>query len=442
MKTPSEIFVNPKKLSYTEETLFSLIRALEEGGYDIVCAERLTLKFKNGFVKKDIFFENLNQILPESVLSVPKEPEAFIKERWNPLNGLFVAKKSLLHSLHTKDYEDVDELLRYCFKHNYKIFILGGTEAIETITPHLGVLLRKSNNVVSKIKQVLKEIVVSNFYLRKIFLRITYILGNIRSVFKNKERRKRYYETIEQSKIKKELVLHLSYGGLGDCLVFTSLPRLLKEQYGVDFYLDEKTKDIFRQHDIFKLCFEMNPFFKGFKTSENVFEYGHFSQDMSLRTFFTDKYGENICEQVERQFNVKGNGVPELFYKPKFLSEYTNTIFVDTNWFSGKKWGLYNDQSLLEKEIQNSKLENTNARVEFSTPTRQDIFTYIDKIFSSWKFISFFSGGNVLAATLKKEKVTIILPENIEGGSMYSFLFPRSHNTYIRNGSLKGYVIP
>ena len=233
------------------------------------------------------------------------------------------------------------------------------------------------------------------------------------------------------------MVLELAYGGLGDALVFTSLPRLLKETYGISFYLSHRSLDVFRHHNIFQLCFEYNPYFCGIKNTEDTFRYNHFSSDLSISTLITGKGDLNVVERIERQFNVAGNGVPEIYYKPFIDPALHDTVLVDRNWIYGKTHNLYYDEQLLEREIEKAK--DPDRKVLYVEPGGQDLFRYTDMIASSKHFIGLVSGGNVLAAALRKN-ATIIVPENQDGGSLSNFLFPNAGIQYVRNKSLKQYM--
>ncbi len=265
---------------------------------------------------------------------------------------------------------------------------------------------------------------------------------NIKSILKRHTERKIYYKQIEEIKQKKEIVFHIHFGGLGDWLVFTSLPRLLSEQCGVSFYISQKSLENIRNKDIYRLCFEINPYCKGIKDTENYFEFKIFPQDKSVFNFITDEHGISLTEEVEKQFGLNGKGVPEIYYTPKDIPEMHNVILVDKNYISGKKLGwIYNDDTFTKaiNSAQNvDKLHSTekdsasaDSTVEYVDPTKQDLFAYVDKIHSSKHFITVLSGGAALAACLTKP-FTAILPRNIYGGSVDNFVFKKSKGVYYR----------
>lgn len=404
--------------------LLKLQEILITGSYDIVIAGKLLQTWSNGRVKKYIVFERLKNSLHPLSLNPPSEHEPFLKERWNPFNSFFISKQSIWRHVPEKYKTNPDLLLKYSLKNKLNVFIADDVTAMETLK-------------FFTVKKNLKGYVGSSFYLRIIAIRLTIFYSNIKSFFLKRKERQIYYTKIENIKKNKEIILNLHFGGLGDCLSFTSLPRLLKEQYNVDFYLDSKCKKIFRHKDIFNLCFGLNPYFKGFKECNDSFTLKDFIQDLPVRKLFSAHTNETTVEILERQFKLKGRGLPEIYYIPKNIPGYGKTLFVDNNWFSGEKWGLYNDPKLIEKEIENWLRDSTH-NVEYCHTDRQNLFEYIDRMVSSGKFLCFLSGGNALAASLNLES-TVIVPENLEGNSLSLFFYKKTRIKYIRNKPLDAY---
>lgn len=280
----------------------------------------------------------------------------------------------------------------------------------------------------TKLKMLLKKSPV----LRRIAIHI-YILGrNTKALFCEQDLKKEYYSLIEKIKKNKKIVLDIQFGGLGDWLVLTTLPRLLKETYNVDFFLSRQSLSLLRNHDTYKMCFEMNPYFKGVSDDTEVFRLKTFSSEMNLWNFFTDLNGENIIELLERQFQCKGVGVPEIYYKPKLLKQYENIILVDKNYISGIKLGWHYNGNSFESEIQKELTRNPKSnKVEYVDPTKQDLFMYADMIYSCAHFITVLSGGAALATCFKKP-FTALLPYDVFGGSVEQFVFRRSKGVYVK----------
>lgn len=250
-----------------------------------------------------------------------------------------------------------------------------------------------------------------------------------KDLFMESKRRKEYYKQVEKIKRDKKIIANLAFGGIGDCLAFSTLPRLLKEKYDVDFYLSSRSLDVIRQKDTYKLCFEMNPYFKGVSDEDEVFTVKSFVSEISLKSFFTDREGENIIEKLERQFKVKGKGIPELYYKPKLLEEYQHIVLVDENTISGKKFGWkFKDDAFYKEAL---RYRGVNDAIEYADPHKQDLFTYVDMIYSCKRFVATFSGGASIAACFNKP-FSVIWPYNAINGSNYPFRFKNSAGNYVK----------
>ena len=254
------------------------------------------------------------------------------------------------------------------------------------------------------------------------------LFQRIKRLMSEKEDKRKYYEQIEKIKKDKKIVADLTFGGIGDCLVWSTLPRLLKEQFDIEFYLSRKSLEVIRQPDTFKLCFEMNPYFRGIIDKEEGFKSQVFESEKDWLTFLTDKGGENVIEKLERQFSLKGSGKPKLYYKPNLLEEYKKIILIDKNTISGKRFGWKYRKNAFEKEAY--KYKAAEDKIEYSDPKKQDLFRYIDMIFSCKRFIGTFSGGSAIAACFSKP-FSVIWPYNAKNGMNYQFRFKNSSGYYV-----------
>jgi glycosyltransferase involved in cell wall biosynthesis len=345
--------------------------------------------------------------------------------------GLYSKALSVLEEIKTADfpYKTLQEKINTC-----KLCIEGKTqrEAYQIIASNRIYIKRGSQApfIPRLIRKIKKEIKNRPSLSRPIYGAYSFLI-NTKNLFKRHAERREYYRNIELVKKNKEIVFDVRFGGLGDWLTFTTLPRLLSEQYGVSFYISKKSVDRIRNKDIYKLCFEMNPYCKGLKDVEKPFEFEIFSADKSIFNFITDEKGLSVTEQVEKQFGLKGEGVPEIFYQPKEIPGFEDTVLVDKNYISGKKVGwIYNDKSF-DDEIARAVADSKGTTIEYADPTKQDLFTYVDKIHSCKHFITVLSGGAALATCFNKP-FTVILPENVYGGSVDNFIFKKSSGTYRR----------
>ena len=288
----------------------------------------------------------------------------------------------------------------------------------------LGSAQRWPKRILNKLKKVVKNTSVISgpalwFYC---------LLSRFRAFFGERRKKSFYYKQIADIKRKKRIVVELEFGGIGDCLVYSTLPRLLKEKYGIDFFLSERSLPVIRQPDTFKLCFEFNPYFCGLANDRETFRLKSFESEKKILTFLFDRDGENAIERLERQFSLdKGRGVPEIYYKPKLLEGYKNVILMDQNYISGKKFGWKFKPGAFEREAKKHLVKI--GRVEQIDPHKQDIFTFVDMIYSCRYYIGTSSGGTAIAACFDKP-FSQILPWNARNGSIYQFTFKNSRGHY------------
>lgn len=423
----SKVITNPR-ISVATATGKKLDGLLRKAPDSIVAVSRLHRLWSNGEVKKDLVFEQDNGKITSKVQKPETEPTPFQQDRWNIFNGFCVASDQVLKHIPKNVLNDQTRLLAYCLEKKIPLLIAPDTFATEKPVSGLVDFLQP------------RKIASAHKRLRDILLFFKIILDKTISIFSTSASRRAYLTQIHKIKYQKKIVLDLSFGGVGDCLSFSSLPRLLKEQFDIDFYLSENSRRVFAHNDIFKLCFETNPYFKGFSGENDVFRIKNFVHDQSLLTFLTDKGGPTVLEQLEEQFGLLGIGLPEIFYKPKHIPGLEKTLFCDLNWYSGEKWGLHNDQIIIDDIITTWKSQGPEYQVKHNDTSEQNIFEYIDIINSCSQFLCLFSGGNPIATALGTPAI-VIVPENLEGNSLSMFLFKKSKNSYVRKASLAGYGI-
>jgi hypothetical protein len=275
----------------------------------------------------------------------------------------------------------------------------------------------------------MKKLVKKNKFTYFTALTLYVFYKNIQRYFSEKESYDAYRNQIEEIIKSKEIVFDIEFGGLGDWLAFTTLPRLLKQKYDINFYISEESLERLRNKQTYEICFESNPYFSGTKKSENVFKYRNFEREKSLFYFLFDIKSPSVTEKIEKQFNVSERGFPEIYFKPTILKEYEKTILIDKNYISGKKIGWSYKDKTFEKEVAKLNTENIYT-VEYIDPAKQDMITYLNMIYSCKHFITVLSGGAALASSLDKD-FTVILPENIIGTSVDQFVFKKSRAKYV-----------
>jgi hypothetical protein len=198
------------------------------------------------------------------------------------------------------------------------------------------------------------------------------------------------------------------WGGLGDNLQFTTLPRLYAER-GDEFYIS--SQNTYRNPEIYKFCWENNPYVKGIvSNSPNI---GSCAPDI------VNGITDNIVSAAEIRHGFAGEGrYAEIYYEPNLLEDYQDKTIVDLSAHTLLKNGVsefYDADklfSLVEETIPNNSLfvsfKTVNSlslsggfEFENNTLEIESIFQYADIIHSAKDYFCLYSGGNSMAAAIK-----------------------------------------
>jgi len=129
-----------------------------------------------------------------------------------------------------------------------------------------------------------------------------------------------------QSKITaRALVVEVKYGGLGDHLFWSHLPRIAKETGAYNkVYISNKSE--YRHVDYKRLIWELNPYVDGFCEEHGFYpELAEIEVDMNLLDKFMLLFG---CEDGKRFHD------PELYFKPSIIPELSDKTIFDPNYVS------------------------------------------------------------------------------------------------------------
>src|ERR1035437_5148138 len=129
-------------------------------------------------------------------------------------------------------------------------------------------------------------------------------------------------------KIKKEknLILQIKYGGLGDHLFYSHIPRIAKETGKYDRVFVSNLSE-FRHPDYKKLVWEKNPYLDGFTDESGV-------ERLVVIEETTDT---NILDNVMLGLGLddgKRFHDPELYFQPEYKKELVNKSVYDPNYIS------------------------------------------------------------------------------------------------------------
>jgi len=203
-----------------------------------------------------------------------------------------------------------------------------------------------------------------------------------------------------------KIIISQPWGGLGDNLQFSTLPKLYAE-LGCDVYISKM--NTYRNPEIYDLVWKLNPYIKG-ETDEPP----NAGACRPLQ-FVTDQFITNI----ERSHGLMhGTTIyPVIYYTPTTLPEYQNTVIYDITSISSSYSDIHiyvTFTQLFAKYPTCDKKKVTFASIaNRETPDFQtdhiiikDIYHYCDIIFSCRAYISLLSGGSVLASALKQNNPT------------------------------------
>lgn len=204
-----------------------------------------------------------------------------------------------------------------------------------------------------------------------------------------------------------KVILSQPWGGLGDNLQYSTLPRLYTEK-NIKFYIS--SKNTYRNNEIYDFVWGCNPYVSGIDNGD--INAGSCRGDLPLKT--TD----NIISynEITHDFYPQ-NRYPDIYYKPNFLQNYSEYTLVDLSAISLLKNGVnqfYNENNLYKK-INEMMEENKNIFLikfkNLNTITLKNTINntlevdslkhYADILHSCKKYYCLYSGGNILSAGIK-----------------------------------------
>lgn len=230
-----------------------------------------------------------------------------------------------------------------------------------------------------------------------------------------------------------ELIIEIPYGGLGDHLFHSHLPRIAKQTGAYDnVYISSRS--LFRHPDNKKLVWDLNPYIDGF-----VDEPGKtFDFKPIVRKHFLAPVKEfNLLDSIMFHYQLEDNirwHEPEIYYKPEFKVEYHKSVF-DPNYLS---WvGEIEKKEMMSFIHKNNysfdavmMLRNNKAlfipEKEVDYIETNTLFDFCDLIFSSKNIYCLTSGTATIAAGLGKNATVFF-------GNNQSLFYQHSKlHTYIK----------
>jgi len=210
---------------------------------------------------------------------------------------------------------------------------------------------------------------------------------------------------------KHPIIISQPWGGLGDNLQFSTLPKLYSEA-GHDVYIS--SKNMYRNLEIYDLVWKLNPYVKGIMDAEP-----NAGECKGYHLWGGDTQFIKNIEQMHG-FHHSSNKYPIIYYTPKKIESLSTTVIYDMTSISS----AYSDDFILErfttvfrqypectpKKVVFKNIHN-RATPDFNTGTIEinSIFDYCDLIYSCKAFVCLYSGCSVLAAAIKQEAITPVV---------------------------------
>jgi len=208
----------------------------------------------------------------------------------------------------------------------------------------------------------------------------------------------------------KQIIIQQGYGGLGDHLQFSTLPELYAHQ-GYRVYLS--TANNYRNNEIFDLVWKHNPYIEG--VSDLPGNAGTIKNENIKWSL--DSWIQEI--EVAHGFTENNNTYPKIYYKPKYISDLSNTVLYDTTVISQPQYSP--DNKVLEyfqnvfhrypgkdiKKIEYLSIENRHVpHLEHEKYYVTSIYDLCDAIYSCKAIVCLLSGCNALSSAIKGDRPT------------------------------------
>ena len=206
----------------------------------------------------------------------------------------------------------------------------------------------------------------------------------------------------------KELVIKIKYGGLGDHLLYSPIPRISKQIHGYKKVYISNFSD-YRNPKTKELVWQNNPFVDGFV-----------DVDAPIPTFSVVENGKNILDTLADFVGLPDDGIrfrePEIYYIPKKIEYLKDSVIYDPNFLSkvkhpnASKVMKYFLDNNIRIDYQMKLLPNYSSHSYISdleTLSSNGLEIFCDIIYSCKIFYCLTSGSATLAASIGKSSVVL-----------------------------------
>jgi hypothetical protein len=226
------------------------------------------------------------------------------------------------------------------------------------------------------------------------------------------------------------LIIHIPYGGLGDHLLYSHIPRVAKES-GIYKKVFLSKKSQIRNPNHLKYIWEKNPYFDGLSELENLHDYN------SVQISNFDESKGNILDQIMLSYGIDDNTrwhEPELYFDVPIFPELKGKTVYDPNFIS-YSGGL--SSLKIEKYFKNQGIKidfQFVARSNLALPVLNFEQSIQDSSFEEFcgiivsceRIISLTTGTATLAAALRKFAIVIY------GNNIQSYFLHTKNHKYIK----------
>lgn len=230
----------------------------------------------------------------------------------------------------------------------------------------------------------------------------------------------------------KNILIEQNWGGLGDNLQLSTLPRLLSG-HGYDVYVS--TNNAYRNPEIKSLVWDKNPYVSGFVEPKSIdieLSIGSASNLGNPDQQFYSGWSGNIIDAWEEYVTdillgerIRTDGLPEVYHEASSKSKVDGDyVYVDLSAFATagkysyeKYWdeilSRHPDEKILVPALKNLPPEYTQVVPDnsdaYGVVEINSIFEYIDYLRHTKHFYTVFSGMNSLSP-IYTEKITTFMP--------------------------------
>ena len=199
-------------------------------------------------------------------------------------------------------------------------------------------------------------------------------------------------------------VIKVAYGGLGDHLFLSHLPRIAKTTGAFSKVLVSSQSE-YRNPAYRHLVWELNPYVDGFT-----------DEDAPLADIRALPAGHNLLDMIMLQRNLDDGQrfhEPEIYYKPRVNAEFSNLCVYDPNFISyvGEIDGRQVTKFLRRQAGPVAQLRLRERSIPAALPVpvleTKSIYDYCDLIHSCGTFVCLASGGATLAAAVGRPALVL-----------------------------------